>query len=241
DAHTRAMRYTAAYLTGQDAEPALAGADVTPESSRRARGMAVWAAIRALGRDGIAEMVEQCCHLARLFAAPLAAIEGVEIVNDVVLNQVLVSFGDDAHTDRVVERVQQDGTCWCGATTWRGRRLMRISVSSWRTTEGDVDASVDAMAAAHALPEEVPPRSRPSTPRVSDGQTQLSWALGVPAPARARPIRSRHHAREGPHRSRGIRRPSEPNSESGRRDAGVPVLRTRTRHRLSCTRRSLRR
>jgi glutamate/tyrosine decarboxylase-like PLP-dependent enzyme len=152
DAHTRAMRYTAAYLSGQDAEPALAGADVTPESSRRARGMAVWAAVRALGRDGIAEMVEQCCHLARLFATRLAVIDGVEIVNDVVLNQVLVSFGDDAHTDRVVERVQQDGTCWCGATTWRGRRLMRISVSSWRTTEDDVEASVNAMAAAHALP-----------------------------------------------------------------------------------------
>jgi threonine aldolase len=87
--------------------------------------------------------------MARLFAEQLGDVEGVEIVNDVVLNQVLVSFGDDAHTDRVVERVQQDGVCWAGATTWRERRLMRISVSSWLTTAADVDACVQSMIAAH--------------------------------------------------------------------------------------------
>ena len=149
DAHTRAMRYTAAYLTGQGAAPALAAADLTPESSRRARGMPVWAAIRSLGRTGVTELVDRCCHLARRFAAQLHAVEDVDIVNEVVLNQVLVGFGDDDHTDRVVTRVQEDGTCWVGATTWRGRRLMRISVSGWLTTDADVDASVQAMIAAH--------------------------------------------------------------------------------------------
>jgi glutamate/tyrosine decarboxylase-like PLP-dependent enzyme len=145
-----AMRYTAAYLTGQDAAPARAGADLTPESSRRARGMAVWAAIRALGRSGVADLVDRCCHLARRFAEQLAAAPGVEVVNDVVLNQVLVRFSDDAHTDRVVARVQDDGTCWVGATTWREMRLMRISVSGWTTTDDDVDRCVAAMLAAHA-------------------------------------------------------------------------------------------
>jgi glutamate/tyrosine decarboxylase-like PLP-dependent enzyme len=152
DAHTRGMRYTAAYLTGQGAAPALAGADLTPESSRRARGMPVWAAIRSLGRTGVTELVDRCCRLARRFAAQLQAVEGVDIVNDVVLNQVLVGFGDDDHTDRVVARVQQDGTCWVGATTWRGRRLMRISVSGWLTTDADVDVSAQAMIAAHRAP-----------------------------------------------------------------------------------------
>ena len=150
DMHTRAMRYTAAYLTGQEAAPALAAADLTPESSRRARGMAVWAAIRELGASGVAELVDRCCTMARRFAAKLGEVEGVEVVNDVVLNQVLVSFGDDAHTDLVVERVQTEGVCWVGATTWRGRRLMRISVSGWLTTENDVDASVWSMVKAHA-------------------------------------------------------------------------------------------
>jgi glutamate/tyrosine decarboxylase-like PLP-dependent enzyme len=149
-AHINAMRVTAAYLTGQDAAPALAGADLTPESSRRARGVAVWAAIRELGRTGVAELVERCCELARRFAARLDAAEGVSVVNDVVLNQVLVSFGDDTRTDEVVRRVQDDGTCWVGATTWRGKRLMRISVSGWSTTADDVDRCADAMLAAAA-------------------------------------------------------------------------------------------
>ena len=143
--HATAVRYTAAYLTGQEAPPALAGADLTPESSRRARGVAVWAAIRTLGRSGVAELVERCCALARRFAERLAAVDGVEVVNSVVLNQVLVRFGDDERTDRVVEQVQQEGTCWMGATSWHDMRLMRISVSGWSTTEADVDRSVEAI------------------------------------------------------------------------------------------------
>ncbi|MEU4791432.1 pyridoxal-dependent decarboxylase [Micromonospora tulbaghiae] len=142
DVHAAAMSYTAAYLVGSGGVPA--GADLTAESSRRARGFAVWAGLRELGRDGVAALVERCCALARRFADGLSAA-GFEVVNDVVLNQVLVGFGDDARTDRVVAAVQADGTCWVGGTTWRGRRLMRISVSNATTTEADVDRSVAAM------------------------------------------------------------------------------------------------
>ncbi|MGZ7016115.1 MAG: pyridoxal phosphate-dependent decarboxylase family protein [Acidimicrobiia bacterium] len=147
-AHASAMNYTASYLTGQGEGAAVAG-DLTPESSRRARGFAVWAALRELGREGIADLVDRCCRLARRFADQLAAADGVGVVNDVVLNQVLVHFGDDAHTDRVVARVQRDGTCWMGATTWGDRRLMRISVSNWTTTDADVDRCVAAILEAH--------------------------------------------------------------------------------------------
>jgi glutamate/tyrosine decarboxylase-like PLP-dependent enzyme len=142
-AHADALSYTAAYLTRADDAPA-SGADYTTESSRRARGFATWAALRELGRDGVAELVDRCCSLARRFADGLSAA-GFEVVNDVALNQVLVSFGDDARTDHVVRAVQEDGTCWMGATTWRDRRLMRISVSSHATTEADVDQSIAAI------------------------------------------------------------------------------------------------
>lgn len=141
--HAAALSYTAAYLTGQGgATPALG--DLVPESSRRARGFAVWAALRELGRDGVADLVDRCCALAQRFADGLEA-GGAVVVNDVVLNQVLVSFGSDARTDKVIEGVQRDGTCWLGGTTWRGRRLMRVSVSNWSTTEADLDQSVAAI------------------------------------------------------------------------------------------------
>ncbi|MEU9826170.1 pyridoxal phosphate-dependent decarboxylase family protein [Micromonospora chersina] len=142
DVHAAAMSYAAAYLVGSGGTPV--GADLTAESSRRARGFAVWAGLRELGRDGVAAVVDRCCALARRFAEGLAAA-GFEVANDVVLNQVLVGFGDDARTDRVVAAVQADGTCWAGGTTWRGRRLMRLSVSNATTTEADVDRSVAAI------------------------------------------------------------------------------------------------
>jgi glutamate/tyrosine decarboxylase-like PLP-dependent enzyme len=134
--------------------------DWTPEASRRARGFAILAALRSLGRSGVAELVERCCWCATRFAEVLAAEPGVEVLNDVVLNQVLVRFDDDdGATDAVIAAVQADGTCWLGGTTWRGRRAMRISVSNWATTISDVDRSAAAiLAAARALP--VPPRSR---------------------------------------------------------------------------------
>ncbi|MGD0873610.1 MAG: pyridoxal-dependent decarboxylase [Acidimicrobiales bacterium] len=148
-AHAATMSYTAAYLTGQGEAGLRAPGDYVLESSRRARGFATWAALRQLGRSGVAELVERCCVLARRFAEQLSTIDNVSIANDVVLNQVLVSYGDDARTDRVIESVQRSGECWMGATTWHGRRFMRISVSSWRTTEADVDRSVAAISAAN--------------------------------------------------------------------------------------------
>ena len=120
-----------------------------PDFSRRGRGFAVYAALRSLGRDGVAELVERCCACARRFAEVLGADEGVEVLNDVVLNQVLVRFGDDdAITDAVVAAVQDEGSCWMSPTTWRGRRAMRISVCNWATTIGDVDRSCAAILAA---------------------------------------------------------------------------------------------
>ena len=120
--------------------------DYTPELSRRARGVDVWAALRSLGRRGVEELIERCCLHAKRFADGLGAA-GYEILNDVVLNQVLVSFGDDATTLRVIEEIQRDGTCWCGGTVWQGRRAMRISVCNWSTTAADVDISLEAMLA----------------------------------------------------------------------------------------------
>ncbi|RSM81398.1 aspartate aminotransferase family protein [Amycolatopsis sp. WAC 01375] len=146
ESHRAAMALTAAYLTGQGDGGVRAPSDFVPESSRRARGFATWAALSELGRAGIAEMVERCCALARRFAEKLEASEGITVVSDVVLNQVLVGFGDE--TDRIVEAVQRSGECWMGATTWHGRRLMRISVSNWSTTEADVDRAVAAIQAA---------------------------------------------------------------------------------------------
>jgi glutamate/tyrosine decarboxylase-like PLP-dependent enzyme len=148
-AHSAAMSFTAAYLTGHGEGAVRHPADYVPESSRRARGFATWAALRELGRSGVADLVEQCCARARRFAEALAALDGVEVVNDVVLNQVLVRFGDDGGaTDAVVAAVQRSEECWMGATTWHGTRLMRISVSSAATTDDDVDRSVAAVAAA---------------------------------------------------------------------------------------------
>ncbi|MET8234650.1 aminotransferase class V-fold PLP-dependent enzyme [Micromonospora sp. NPDC005298] len=142
DSHAAAMSLNAAYLVGADGVPA--GAALTAESSRRARGFAVWAGLRELGQDGLTALVDRCCALARRFAEGLTAA-GFEVANEVVLNQVLVGFGDDARTDRVLAAVQADGTCWAGGTTWRGRRLMRISVSNATTTEADVDLSIAAI------------------------------------------------------------------------------------------------
>jgi glutamate/tyrosine decarboxylase-like PLP-dependent enzyme len=146
--HLAAMDVTAAYLARGD-EGERSNRAWVPDFSRRARGFAVYAALRSLGRNGVAEVVERCCACARRFAEVLGAEPGIEILNEVVLNQVLVRFGDDdATTDAVVAAVQADGTCWMGPTTWRGRRAMRISVSNWATTLSDVDRSCAAILAA---------------------------------------------------------------------------------------------
>jgi glutamate/tyrosine decarboxylase-like PLP-dependent enzyme len=147
DALRAAMAITAAYLPTES--PERNPADYTPELSRRARGVEVWAALRTLGRAGLAELVERTCRHARRFGAVLAAM-GCEVLNDVVLNQVVVAFGDAPTTERVIAALQADGTCWCGVTHWRGRTAMRISVSSWATTDTDVELSLDAIGRALA-------------------------------------------------------------------------------------------
>jgi glutamate/tyrosine decarboxylase-like PLP-dependent enzyme len=152
EAHLAAFAKVAAYLTpGQGGERDPDG--FVPEGSRRARGFPVWAALRSLGRSGVAELVERCCGHARRFADAFGAADGVEVLNEVVLNQVLVRFPDlggdtDARTREVVRRVQAGGTLWLGGTTWHGMAAMRISVSNWSTTTDDVDRSVAAILAA---------------------------------------------------------------------------------------------
>jgi glutamate/tyrosine decarboxylase-like PLP-dependent enzyme len=136
-----AMTMNAAYLApGTRREPM----HHVPESSRRARGVELWAALKTLGRAGLAALVERTCEHAQAFAAGLRA-SGFEVLNDVVINQVLVSFGSAEATREVIRRMQDEGTCWCGVTEWHGRTAMRISVSSWATTKDDVQRSLDAM------------------------------------------------------------------------------------------------
>ena len=136
-----AMAISAAYFTpGELREPS----NYTPEMSRRARGVELWATLRTLGRRGLAELIERTCRHARRFADGLRAA-GHEILNEVVINQVLVSFGEPAVTRAVIAKVQSEGTCWCGGTEWHGRPAMRISVSSWATTEEDVEMSLAAI------------------------------------------------------------------------------------------------
>ena len=157
DALRAAMAVTAAYLPPSGAQ--RAPSDTTPELSRRARGVDVWAALSALGRSGVAELIERCCRHARRFAQGLADA-GYPVRNEVVLNQVLVSFGDATTTRRVIEALQTEGTCWAGVTEWQGRTAMRISVSSWATTDADVELSLAAMlrvaAACGAAPDPPP-------------------------------------------------------------------------------------
>ena len=136
-----AMTISAAYLApGARREPM----HHTPEASRRARGVELWAALKSLGRSGLCALIERTCALAKRFEAGLRAA-GFEVLNDVVINQVLVSFGSAEITREIIRRIQNDGTCWCGATEWQGRTAMRISVSSWATTEVDVDRSLAAI------------------------------------------------------------------------------------------------
>lgn len=148
DAHRTALALHAPYLIRSAGNP-RDGSDWTVESSRRARVFALWAALRSLGRRGVAEMVDRCCDHAQRFATALADRPGFEVLNDVVLNQVLVRIGDDDERTRAVARaVQQGGEAWLGETTWHGIVALRISVSDYSTTSGDVDRAVEAIVAA---------------------------------------------------------------------------------------------
>jgi glutamate/tyrosine decarboxylase-like PLP-dependent enzyme len=135
------MAISAGYLqTSVARQPA----HYTPDASRRARGIEVWAALKSLGLSGLAEMVERHCQLAERFAKGLVQA-GYEVLNEVVLNQVLVSFGDGELNGEIVTAIQKDGTCWCGGTEWQGKPAMRISISCWATGEDDIDRSLAAI------------------------------------------------------------------------------------------------
>jgi glutamate/tyrosine decarboxylase-like PLP-dependent enzyme len=155
EAHQAAMSVRAGYLVHADPDGPRDQLDWNPEFSRRARGFPVYAAIRSLGRSGVAELVERCCAHARRFGEALAAVPTAEVLNDIVLNQVLVRFLDEAgdhnaRTRSVIEAIQRDGTCWLSGTTWHGIAAMRISVSSWATRSDDVERSLESIERAAA-------------------------------------------------------------------------------------------
>jgi glutamate/tyrosine decarboxylase-like PLP-dependent enzyme len=151
EAHRAAMALTAAYLPRVGDEERWP-AEWVPELSRRARAFPVYAALRSLGRQGVARIVENCCARAAQLAELLANLPEAEIVNDVTLNQVLMRFGDDdAATDAVISAVQDDGVCWLSGTTWRGRRAMRVSICNWATSAGDIEDSARSIGAAAQL------------------------------------------------------------------------------------------
>jgi glutamate/tyrosine decarboxylase-like PLP-dependent enzyme len=141
--HRRAISVYADYLIHSD-EGGRDEMDWTPEFSRRARGFTVYAAIRQLGRSGVAELVERCCDLAVRFSEGIAEISGVEVLNEVVLNQVLFRFESDERTQSTLAAVQQSGVAWMSGSVWNGRQAIRISVSNWQTAEDDIDRTVAA-------------------------------------------------------------------------------------------------
>ncbi|MEX0344348.1 MAG: aspartate aminotransferase family protein [Rhizobiaceae bacterium] len=145
EALAAAMSQTGAYLLPSGARDAM---NFTPDSSRRARGVEIWASLKSLGREGLAELVDRNCAQARNLAEGLEKM-GAEVLNEVVLNQVIVAFGDEKTTRRVIENVQTGGACWCGGTEWKGRAAMRISVSSWATTGNDIAITIEAIAKAY--------------------------------------------------------------------------------------------
>jgi glutamate/tyrosine decarboxylase-like PLP-dependent enzyme len=146
------MTSTSAYIPDHD-ESIPWGFDWTPEFSRRARGVPLYAVLRSLGRRGLAEMIDRSCDQARLMAALLGEADGVEVLNEVVLNQVLVRFHDDDEvTEAVTEHVQADGTCWLSGSTFDGRGVMRVSIVGWQTTDADIERSAEPiLAAARAM------------------------------------------------------------------------------------------
>jgi glutamate/tyrosine decarboxylase-like PLP-dependent enzyme len=158
EAHRAAMTVSASYLIQDDGARAVRDeVDWVPEFSRRARGFAVYAALRSLGRNGLRELVERTCECARLFAERIVSLPGVELLNDVVLNQVLFRFASDEETEDVLRRVQESGDVWMSGTSWNGRRAIRVSVSNWQTTAEEIELALQAFRAA-VEPAQVPAR-----------------------------------------------------------------------------------
>jgi glutamate/tyrosine decarboxylase-like PLP-dependent enzyme len=158
EAHRAAMTVSASYLIQDDTRTVRDQVDWVPEFSRRARGFAVYAALRSLGRSGLAELVERTCECARRFADGIAELERVEVLNDVVLNQVLFRFETDEKTDAVLRAVQEAGDVWMSGTTWNGRRAVRLSVSNWQTTDEEIDLALEAFEQASQSPAQAPAR-----------------------------------------------------------------------------------
>jgi glutamate/tyrosine decarboxylase-like PLP-dependent enzyme len=147
ESHRAAMTISASYLIQDEgAQRVRDQVDWVPEFSRRARGFAVYAALRSLGRRGLRELVERCCDGATRFAAAIAELDGVEVLNEVVLNQVLFRFDSDERTDEILGLVQEDGRVWMSGTTWDGRKAIRLSVSNWQTDDAEIDLAVEAFA-----------------------------------------------------------------------------------------------
>ncbi len=150
ESHHAAMTVTASYLIQDEGSRRVRDAvDWVPEFSRRARGFAVYAALRSLGRSGLVDLVERCCDAAARFAAKIVDVDGAEVLNDVVLNQVLVRFESDERTDEVLARVQEDRRIWVGGTAWQGRKAIRVSVSNWQTGDEEIDLAVEAFRDAY--------------------------------------------------------------------------------------------
>ncbi|HKG08923.1 MAG TPA: pyridoxal-dependent decarboxylase [Gaiellaceae bacterium] len=153
ESHRRAMTVQAAYLIQDEGQRRVRDqVDWVPEFSRRARGFAVYAALRSLGRTGVVELVERCCEQARRFAEQIVAVRGVQVLNEVVLNQVLFSFEDDERTDEALADVQAGGEVWLSGTTWNGRKAIRVSVSNWQTGDEETDLVVEAFRRAVEAP-----------------------------------------------------------------------------------------
>jgi glutamate/tyrosine decarboxylase-like PLP-dependent enzyme len=159
ESHRAAMTVQAEYLIQDEGARAVRDqVDWVPEFSRRARGFTVYAALRALGRRGLVELVERCCAQARRFAERITELPGAELVNDVVLNQVLFRFESDQRTDAILQRVQSDGRVWLSGTTWNGRRAIRVSVSNWQTGDEEIDLALQSFRDAAGAPAHAPAR-----------------------------------------------------------------------------------
>jgi glutamate/tyrosine decarboxylase-like PLP-dependent enzyme len=158
DAHRAAMTTSASYLIQDDTGAVYDQMNWVPEFSRRARGFAVYAALRTLGRQGVADLVERTCACARRFAAGIVDVPGAEVLNDVVLNQVLFRFESDERTDEVLRRVQESGDVWMSGTMWDGQRAIRVSVSNWQTGDEEIDLALESYRRAAQAPAHVPAR-----------------------------------------------------------------------------------
>jgi glutamate/tyrosine decarboxylase-like PLP-dependent enzyme len=158
EAHRAAMTISASYLIQDDTQTVRDQVDWVPEFSRRARGFAVYAALRSLGRSGLAELVERTCACAHRFAEGIVELPGVEVLNDVVLNQVMFRFGTDERTDEILRSVQEAGDVWMSGTTWDGRRAIRISVSNWQTGNEEIELALTAFRRAAQPPAHTPAR-----------------------------------------------------------------------------------